>query len=170
MLTDDEVHGLLRANKFDEVHDRLDAALPGNTPDDRHSIACWRTSALLKERRYAAALDHLQQSKADFGSKTLVHHYRASIFDILGRDSEALHELRTAPLAAEMEKYWPLVLDAKFYLLHFMAKRNMPVEAAALDEIPEGYISVLPSETNLYGAHVSKEDLKALIGAGHRGT
>ena len=163
LLNDDEVFRLQRAGDMREIHARLDAALSGATAEDRRKIAHWRTSTLLHERRYQDALDHLQRSKDDYGCKTLVHHKRASILDLLGRDKEALNELRSAPIAAETEKYRALVLEAKFYLLYLMAKNNLEIEQSSLDEIPNGHISVLPSETHLYGAHISKDDLKRMI-------
>ncbi len=159
MLARDEIHRLFRQGDIAEVHRQLDAAMPGETPNDQHSIASWRAWALMREERYDEALDHLSKNREDFGSKTDVHHTRASIFDVLGRDDEALHELRTAPFETEKEKYGPLVTDAKFYLLHFMAKRKMPIDPAALDEIPDGYRSILPQGQRIYGVHVSKQDL-----------
>ena len=77
--------------------------------------------------------------------------------------------MRSAPIAAETEKYRALVLEAKFYLLYLMAKNNLKIEQSSLDEIPDGHISVLPSETHLYGAHISKDNLETMIeGARHR--
>lgn len=85
------------------------------------------------------------------------------MLDVLGRDAEALREFQTAPFEAEMEAYGPLVIDAKFCLLCFMAKRQMPIDLAVLDDIPNGYKSVLPGNGHTHGHHVSKEDLKAMI-------
>lgn len=170
MLNDDEIFRLQRAGKSHQIHERLDAALPGGTAEDRHNIAHWRTSTLLHERRYQDALDHLQRSKNDYGCKTLVHHKKAGILDLLGRDNEAISELRSAPIAAEREKYGALVLEAKFYLIYLMAKNNLEIEQSSLDEIPDGHISVLPSETSLHGAQISKEDLKEMIQARHGGS
>lgn len=164
MLNRDEIIRLYRADEFEVLHEHLDAALAGASPDDRHSIAHWRSAALEKEKRYEEALEHLALSKSDFGSKTLVHHMRASILEVLGRDQEALDELQAAPLDGEIDLYYPLVVDAKFYILYFRAARNMPVDPAAIDEIPEGYRSVLPGNGHIFGAQVSKDELAAMIG------
>lgn len=166
MLNDDEVFRLQRAGKTRNIHEQLDAALPSATAEARRKIAHWRTSTLLYEKRYSEALDHLQQNSCDYNCKTLVHHERASILDLLGRGEDALRELRSAPIAAETERYRALVLDAKFFLLYLMAKNNIAIEQSSLDAIPDDHISILPSETSLYGAHVSKDDLKAMIETG----
>lgn len=163
MLDQNEIVRLYRSGQLDALHRSLDAASPGETPNDRHFIASWRAAAFQREKRYEEALDHLQRNRDEFGSKTDLHQTRATILDVLGRDAEALRELQTAPFEAEIDKYRSLVVDAKFYLLHFMVKRGIPIDRAALDEIPEGYRSVLPGNGHTHGLHVSKDDIKAML-------
>ena len=159
MLNADEVFRLLRAGNPGAVHDLIDAAFPTATVEERHSMAHWRTAALLKEKRYQEALDHLEHSKIDYFCKTLAHHQKAEIYDRLGRGREALMELSQAPFEAEFDWHIALVTDARFFLLYLLAKENLPIKPDDLDLIPDDFASVFRGV-----GYFTKDDLKALIG------
>jgi len=76
----------------------------------------------------------------------------------LGRDMDAIEELKNAPMAEEWERYRPLVVDAKYLLAHLLARNGLEVEQALLDEIPENYIHITDR-----GQRISKADLMALV-------
>ena len=164
MLNDDVILHKLGSGDVQGVHALLDAAMPGETAEEKHSIAYWRTATLIREKRFEEALIHLQQNKLDFGCKTFVHHEAARILDHLGRDHEAIAALATAPFADETEKYRLLVKEAKFHLMHLRARNGINVDASDMAEIPDDYIAVLPSRQHPFGQHVSKADLKAMVG------
>ena len=170
MLNHDEVARLLRAGQASEVHQRLDALQPDATGAVRRSIAHWRTYALLHEKRYSEAMSHLEASENDYGCRSLVHHEKASILDVLGRQREAIAELRAAPLSSELESFPELVTDASFYLAYLMAKNGEVLPDFELSKIPDDYISVLPARGQLYGAKVSKADIAALLSTGRKDT
>ncbi len=58
------------------------------------------------------------------------------------------------PLDSEIEDYWALVMEAKFFRLYLMARAGMPLPPEQLAEIPDNYISLFPT-----GERISKEKL-----------
>lgn len=154
MALRDTFSNLCRKRDWAALHDALDAASPGGDSDERCCIAHWRSAALSAQGRCLEAIDALTASRNDFYCKTLVSMKIAENLHRLGRDAEAIEELKTAPMAEEAERYRALVLDAKYVLAHLMAINRMAVEQALLDEIPETYIHI-----DYRGRRISKTDL-----------
>lgn len=162
MIDDNKISAQLHKGDAIGVHEVLDASMPGETPEDKQSIAFWRTAALKKEKNYEGALDHLNNSKADYFCKTLVHHEMARILDHLGRDYEAIAALVGAPLDEEQEKHRLLVNEARFHLMFLRVRNGMEVDPLSLEGIPDDYVAVLPTRQHIFGRHVSKADLRAM--------
>jgi hypothetical protein len=76
------------------------------------------------------------------------------------RDWQSLHCVldSASPGRDADERYWALVVDAKYLLAHLLASNGLEVEKAVLDDIPEGYIHITDR-----GQRISKSDLADLI-------
>ena len=71
-----------------------------------------------------------------------------------GNGDAALAEISKAPFISEIEDYWALVMEAKFFRLYLIARAGMPLPPEQLAEIPDDYISLFPT-----GERISKEQL-----------
>ena len=158
MLKSEEVFNLIRAGKLRALHDQLDAALHNASSDELHSIAHWRTAALLKEKRYDDALQYLEDSKDKYNCKTTAYQQKAEILDRLGRGPAAVAELSAAPFDVELKLHLSLVIDAFFFLLYLKEKNGISVAKSELDRIPDGFTSII----NGMGPF-TKHDLEAMI-------
>jgi len=158
-MDDDEFFGLFRKNDMQGFHDRLDS-LPADIADEKVRVSLWRVSALMTEGRYQEALDFLQESDEHFPCKTLVYHQRAKIYQRIGQGQGSAGHMETAPFASELDRYWPLVMDAKFYRLYLMAEQKRRIDPALLDEIPDDFMYIM-----LEGNRISKADLERVIDA-----
>jgi tetratricopeptide (TPR) repeat protein len=127
------------------------------TDPDMHGLAHWRSVVLREEGRYEDALQYLADNLHRFNCKTSVFHKRAWIFRVLGNDAAALNEIEKAPFDAEIDDYWALVMEAKFFRLHLMATSRLPIPPEQWAEIPDDYISLLPT-----GERVSKQQIVQL--------
>lgn len=120
------------------------------------TVAYWRSVILRSEGRYQEALKFLENNLHRFECKTSVFHKRAELFQMMGKDGEALAEIENAPMDDEFDDHWALVLDAKFFRLYLMTLTGLPVAPEQWDEIPDGYISLMPTDEK-----VSKDELLA---------
>ena len=165
MSIDEKFWKLRRQRDWVALHDALDAASPGCDAEERCCIAHWRSAALAAEGRCLEAVDFLTANRNDFFCGTLVSTRIAESLHRLGRDMEAIEELKQAPMANECQRYWALVTDAKYVLAHLQASNGLEVDRAILDEIPDGYIHITDR-----GQRISKSDLMSLISRGQRGS
>jgi hypothetical protein len=118
------------------------------------TVAHWRSVVLRDEGRRQDALQYLADNLHRFDCKAGVFHKRAELFHELGNDSAALEEIEKAPFDSEIEDHWALVMEAKFFRLHLMAESGLPIPPEQWAEIPDDYISLMPT-----GKRVSKEQL-----------
>lgn len=149
---------LFRQRDWKALHDMLDSASPGRDSDERGQIAHWRASALSAEGRHDDAIDVLRGIQSDCRCRATVSKHIAENLRRLGRDMEAIEELKNAPLAEERERFSGLVLDAKYVLAHLLASNGLEVEKAILDDIPNNYVHITDR-----GQRISKSDLMNLI-------
>jgi hypothetical protein len=124
------------------------------TDPDTHGIAHWRSVVLRNEGRHQEALQYLTDNLHRFNCKTNAFHKRAWIFHELGNNAAALDEIEKAPFDSEIDEYWALVMEAKFFRLHLMAESGLPIPPEQWAKIPDDYISLLPT-----GERVSKEQI-----------
>ncbi len=83
----------------------------------------------------------------------------------MGNNAAALKELAKAPFNSEIDDYWALVMDAKFFYLYVMLEAGLPISSEQWAEIPDDYISLMPT-----GARVSKQQLADIPNAEMHGT
>jgi tetratricopeptide (TPR) repeat protein len=151
----DKLLELIRRKDWTTAHamlDENDLADPGE-----QTVAHWRTVVLREEGRYEDALQYLADNLHRFNCKTSAFHKRAWILRVLGNDAAALKEIEKAPFDAEIDDYWALVMEAKFFRLHLMATSRLPIPPEQWTEIPDDYISLLPT-----GERVSKQQIVQL--------
>ena len=165
MTMRDVISKLYRQRDWVALHDALDAASLGCDAEERYCIAHWRATALAAEDRCLEAIDVLTANRNDFFCGTLVCTKIAENLNRLGRDMDAIEELKKAPMADECQRYWALVVDAKYVLAHLQASNGLEVDKAILDEIPDGYIHITDR-----GQRISKSDLMSLISRAKRGS
>ncbi len=82
----------------------------------------------------------------------------ARILNKLGRDREALDELRSAPIEEEMEEYYGLAIDAKFFYLYLLAKSGDLSVRDRLAEIPDDYRHI-----TMGGKFLTKADIVSFL-------
>jgi hypothetical protein len=146
-----------RRDDWAEMHRLLDDC-SSDDPEMQSRAANWRANALIGEGRYHQALDFLRVHKNSYNCKTLAYMRIAEVLHVLGRDYEAIDELKSAPMDVEHDVYPGLVVDAKYTLAHFQALNGLPVETRLLDDIPGNYIHI-----EMDGHRISKADLLKLI-------
>jgi hypothetical protein len=156
---------LHRQRDWVALHDALDAASPGCDAEERCCITHWRAAARAAVDRCLEAVDFLIANRSDFFCGTLASTRIAENLHRLGRDMDAIEELKKAPMANECQRYWALVTDAKYVLVHLLASNGLEVDKAILDAIPDGYIHITDR-----GQRISKSDLMGLISRGKRGS
>ena len=154
-----ELQALMRRKDWSSVHAFLDAARDrAFSPDDLRSEAYWRISALAGEQRYEEAIELLRKSADLFSCQSLVRHNLARFLSKLGRDREALDELKDAPIEEEMEAFHALAIDAKFFYLYLLAKTGDASVRSGLSAIPDDYRHI-----TLGGKFLTKADIVALL-------
>lgn len=159
MTSDEELSKAHRSGNCSEMHRILDEwATHGSV--DPFRITYWRAVALMAERRFQEALDLLRARKNDYHCKTPACTMIARTLHSLERDNEATAELKNAPMASELDRYRPLVIDAKFQLAYLQALNGLPVEEKLLGEIPDAYIHLGR------GKRISKMELLTFISKG----
>lgn len=153
------LQGLMRNKDWDAVYAMLDDARDkAVTTEDIGSEVYWRVNALAGEQRYDEALQLLQKKASLFNCQCLVHKQRAQMLMKLGRDQEALDELRKAPIDAEMEDYYGLAIDTKFFYLYLLAKRGDASVKGRLAEIPDDYRHI-----TMDGKFLTKADIASFL-------
>lgn len=158
LLDHDVVLSLVRANSFDELHQLLNKEMEGASVERRHSIAHWRTHALVREKRLEDAIDHLRKNREDFLCKTSAYAEAAELLDLLGRNAEAQAELAGAPIIEEQDDYPVLVKDAKFIHLIIKIRGGYRPSDAEINAFPDDFGTVI-----LPGRPFLKSDLIAMI-------
>jgi tetratricopeptide (TPR) repeat protein len=148
---------LIRQKDWPSAHSILDKA--EMTDPGESNIAYWRAVVLRDEGRHDDALCYLADNLGRFTCKTNAFHQCAWILHELGNDKAALAEIEKAPLDSEIEDYWALVMEAKFFRLYLMAKNNLSLSEDQMSEIPDDYISLMPG-----GNRISKAQLKKMSG------
>ena len=154
----DEILPLYKQKDWAACHRLLDGALPGDSPEQRHSIAHWRAATFKWEGRYREALDVLSRHRGDFNCKTSVCDMRARIYDNIGETGNAIDELRSAPFGEEMGRFPGLVMDAIYFYCFLLAREGREVPAKLLEAIPEDYVSMI-----VPGAFVDKARILAMM-------
>jgi len=165
MTMRDVISKLYRQRDWAALHGALDAYSPDCDAEGRCCIAHWRSAALAAENRCLEAVEFLTAHRNDFFCGTLASKRIAENLHRLGRDMDAIEELKKAPMADECQRYWALVVDAKYVLAHLQASNGLEVDKAILDEIPDGYIHITDR-----GQRISKSDLMSLISRAKRGS
>jgi hypothetical protein len=158
MKIHDNCSELYRQRDWKALHGVLDSACPGRDSDERSQIGRWRASALSAEGRHQEAIDALRGIQSECRCRATVSKHIAENLRRLGRDMEAIEELKNAPLAEERERFSGLVLDAKYVLAHLLASNGLEVEKAILDDIPDSYVHITDR-----GQRISKADLMDMI-------
>jgi tetratricopeptide (TPR) repeat protein len=129
-----------------------------STQDDMRMETYWRVTALGKQGRYDEAIALQRRNANLFNSQCLVHHNLARFLLKLGRDDEALEELKKAPIEEEMEDFYGLAIDAKFSYFYLLAKRGDQSVKDRLSEIPDDYRHI-----TMGGRFLTKPDIVALL-------
>jgi hypothetical protein len=155
---------LIRGEDWKAAHAMLDEeefADPGEA-----TVAHWRSVVLRDEGRYQEALEYLKDNQDRFNCQSGVAHKRAWIFHLIGNDTSALSEIALAPFDAEIEDFYGLVMEAKFFRLYLMILTGLPISAEQLAEIPDDYISLFPTgeripKNKLFSLAQAADELKA---------
>ena len=159
MIDFDQFRDFVCSGNWSAVHAMLDDARDrAVTDDDIKDEAYWRVVALTRETRYNEALDFLTKNSDRFDCRSWLYHESARILIKLGRDREALDELRKAPIEEEMEDYYGLAIDAKFFYLYLLAKSGDPSVKDRLSEIPDDYRHI-----TMGGTFLTKADIASFL-------
>lgn len=156
----DKLFDLMRRQDWAAAHAMLDQ-FESDDPD-MHGIAHWRSVVLCEEGRYEEALQYLADNLQRFNCKTNVFHKRAWIFHQTGNDQAALEEISNAPFDAEIEDYWALVVEAKFFQLYLLARLGLPIPPEQLAEIPDDFISLLPTGERIPKKRLTEQSMPKL--------
>lgn len=159
MINFDRFKALARAGNWASIYAMLDEARDNATShDDIMDEAYWRAVALTKQQRYEEALEFLHRNTILFNCQSLVQHRIAEILVTLGRLQEALEELRRAPVEEEMDSFYGLAIDAKFFYFYLLAKGGDTSIKNRLNEIPDDYRHITKD-----GKFLTKPDIVALL-------
>jgi tetratricopeptide (TPR) repeat protein len=153
------LQSLMRRQDWTSAYALLDQVRDGAaTREDIASEAHWRAAALGREQRFAEAIELLREKARFFGSQCLVNHNIANCLSKLGRDEEAVQELKKAPIEEEMGSFYGLAIDAKFFLFYLLAKNGDASVEERLSEIPDDYRHIA-----MGGKRLTKADIIALL-------
>lgn len=158
---------MIDADKFKSLADRGDWISLYAMLDDAHDSATsredvasavhWRIAALERQRRNSEALQFLKENAGAYSTRSLVQHKIARLLVSLGREQEALEELSNAPFDAEMESFYALAMDAKFFYVYLLARNDAPSIHDRLSEIPDDY-----QYLNRDGTILTKADIASI--------
>lgn len=152
-----QLQAFMKNGDWTAAYALLDDARNGAvTSEDRRREVYWRATAFELQRRYDEALDLLRKNANLFNSQSLVQLELARILVKLGRDQEALDELGIAPIEEEMEKFYGLAIDAKFFYFYLLAKSGDRSVQDRLSEIPDDYRHIA-----IGGKFLTKPDIVA---------
>jgi len=159
MIDIDRLQGLMRKDDWSSVYTMLDAARQQAVTDDEiKREVYWRMVALENQHRYEEAIAFLQSNSRHFNSQCLVHQNLACFLLKLGRNKDALDELSKAPFEEEMEDFYGLAIDAKFFYFYLLAKSGDKSVSNRLPEIPDDYRHI-----TMDGKFLTKSDIVALL-------
>jgi hypothetical protein len=154
-----QLQALMRSRDWVSVYAILDdARTRAITTEDIVREIHWRATALKGEQRYSEALDLLRKNAGLFNSQSLVRHEMARILVKIGRDQDAIDELKRTPIEEEMEDFYGLAIDAKFFYLYLLAKGGDPSVKDRLSEIPDDYRYIA-----IGGTFLTKPDIISLL-------
>jgi tetratricopeptide (TPR) repeat protein len=154
-----QLQQLMKSEDWATVYTMLDEARSrAVTREDFSREVYWRVVALNRQLRYKEALELLRENANLFNSQSLVQHELACILIKLGRDLEALDELSKAPIEEEMDSFYGLAIDAKFFYFYLLAKSGDTSVKNRLDEIPDDYRHI-----TMDGKFLTKPDIAALL-------
>lgn len=163
----DRFFSLIQKKEFDVAEREIKASLPHLSGEEIEIVNHQICTIYLIQKKLDQALEFVQSHRWSCGSITHAHETIAMIHEMMGNDDLALAELESAPFQEEESCYPLLVVEAKFYRLFFKASRGMAVTQIELDEIPHDYESYLPSNGNMRGVLVTKNDILSLVKASH---
>lgn len=154
-----QLQTLMRSKDWVSVYAMLDEARDrAVNQDDVQREAYWRLIALEGEERFEEAIEFLRRNANLFNSQSLVHLNSARYLDKLGQTKKALDELKKAPMEEEMEAYYGLAIDAKFFYFYLLAKSGDMSVKDRLSEIPDDYRHI-----TMGGKFLTKADIAALL-------
>jgi tetratricopeptide (TPR) repeat protein len=139
----DKLFELMRRKDWSAAHAMLDENELASR--DEPTVAHWRAVVLREEGRYEEALQYLADNLHRFHCKTSAFRKRAELLRKLGSQAAALEEIEKAPFDSEIEDHWALVVDAKYFRLYLMVETGLPIPPEQWAEIPDDYISLLPT-------------------------
>jgi hypothetical protein len=128
------------------------------THEDEARETYWRSMALIGQSRYEDAIDLLRKGAGLFNSQCLPRKIIAEILDKMGDDQSALKELSGAPIDQEMERFYGLAIDAKFFYFYLLAKTGDRSILDRLSEIPDDYRHI-----TMGGKFLTKADIVSLL-------
>jgi hypothetical protein len=150
---------LMRSKDWVSVYAMLDEARKKSfTQEDKKDETYWRAAALKGEQRYEEALELLYKNANLFNCQSLLHHELARILVKIGHDQDAIDELKRTPIEEEMEDFYGLAIDAKFFYFYLLAKSGDPSVKDRLSEIPDGYRYIA-----MGGTFLTKPDIISLL-------
>ena len=126
MKIDDNCSETISPARWKALHSVLDNAPLAATLDERSQIGRWRASALSAEGRHEEAIDALRGIQSECRCRATVSKHIAENLRRLGRDMEAIEELKNAPSGRRKgSAFSGLVLDAKYVLAHLLASTRL---------------------------------------------
>ncbi len=128
------------------------------TREDKARETYWRAMALIGQNQYQEAVDLLRKGGKLFNSQCLPYKIIAEVLDKIGDDQGALRELSDAPIDQEMERFYGLAIDAKFFYFYLLAKTGDRSVLNRLSEIPDDYRHIA-----MGGKFLTKADIVSLL-------
>ena len=154
-----KLQAFMRNGNWGSVYDILDDARKrAISPEDVKREVYWRAMALEGQQRYEEALELLQKNTNLFNCQSLVYHELACILVKLGLNQDALTEIEKAPIEEEMESFYGLAIDAKFFYFYLLAKSGDTSIKERLSEIPDDYHYIA-----MGGTFLTKADIVSLL-------
>ena len=153
MSLNDQIFALVRAEGPASCLRFLNEHGPGRNREDRRVVAHWRAAFLAKEGRNDAALKVLDAAAADFPCKSSFALQKARILTNLGRVSDSIATLRSAPIMQEVATFPGLAWEAAYFCCYLIVKQGDAPPRDLLDLIPDDF------ETMLDGQFLAKSNL-----------
>lgn len=136
----DTLQDLLRHEDWTSAFSMLDQARrTAVTSDDCKREIFWRSVVLARQNHTEQAVELLRKNAHLFNSQSHVKHEIARLLVSQGRHQEALKELNSAPIDCELDQFYALAIDAKFFYYYLLAKAGDPTIRDRLCEIPDDY-------------------------------
>ena len=149
----------MRARDWGTVYAMLDSLRDRATnQEDIANEVYWRAIALQRQERYDDALAFLRENASLFNCQCLLHQMIARSLDKLGRSEDALAEMKSAPIDQDMNDFYGLAMDAKFFYFYLLAKSGDQSVLNKLSEIPDDYRHI-----TMAGKFLTKADIISLL-------